>query len=117
MNTNCMKRLLPASLLLLVLLQHSIGLLAQEEFVEPAKVITRFAFKQLYGGVILLKGTFANFPDSLNFILDTGSGGISLDSATANYFKIQGVPSDKTIRGIAGMRKVSFLYDQKLHLP
>jgi len=112
-----MKRLLPAALLLFVFLQNNVSLLAQEEFIEPAKVITRFYFRQLYGGVILLKGTFANYPDSLNFILDTGSGGISLDSTTADYFKVKGVPSDKTIRGIAGMRKVSFLYNQRLHLP
>lgn len=112
-----MKRLLPAAFFLFVFLHSNVGLLAQEEFIGPARVITRFYFKQLYGGVILLKGTFANFPDSLNFILDTGSGGISLDSTTAVYFKIKGVPSDKTIRGIAGVRKVSFVYNQELHLP
>ena len=66
---------------------------------------------------MLLRGTFADHPDSLNFILDTGSGGISLDSSTADYFKVIRVPSDKTIRGIAGTRKVSFVYNQKLHLP
>ncbi|MGC4035559.1 MAG: aspartyl protease family protein [Chitinophagaceae bacterium] len=113
-----MKQKLLAICLFLLSLQSGLRLLAQEEFVEPpAKFITRFTFTQLYGGVILLKGTFANYPDSLNFIFDTGSGGISLDSTTADYFKVKGVPSEKTIRGIAGMRKVSFLYNQKLHLP
>ena len=28
----------------------------------------------------------------MNFILDTGSGGISLDSTTAEYFKLKRVP-------------------------
>lgn len=91
---------------------------AQEEFIEPpSKLLTRFSFRQLTGGVILLKGQFANFPDSLNFILDTGSGGISLDSLTSEYFEIKKIPSNRTIRGIAGMRTVSFVYNQKLRLP
>lgn len=113
-----MKRFLLAIFLLNCLLQSNSFLFAQEEFVEPpAKLVTRFSFTQLYGGVILLRGTFADHPDSLNFILDTGSGGISLDSTTAEYFKVNRTPSEKTIRGIAGMRKVSFVYNQKLHLP
>jgi hypothetical protein len=53
----------------------------------------------------------------LNFVLDTGSSGISLDSTTADYFKLTPTPSDKTIRGIAGIRKVSFLYNYKLKFP
>ncbi|HEV8269872.1 MAG TPA: aspartyl protease family protein [Chitinophagaceae bacterium] len=91
---------------------------AQEQFVEsPAKLLTSFRFKQLSGGVILLNARFANYPDTLNFILDTGSGGISLDSTTVEYFKIIPTPSDMTILGIAGTRKVSFIYNQKLRLP
>ena len=100
------------------LLAVSISVEAQEQFVEPpAKLLTTFHFRQLSGGVILLKGQFANFKDSLNFILDTGSGGISLDSATVDYFKIKPTPSDLTILGIAGSRKVSFIYNQRLRLP
>jgi len=96
----------------------STNLQAQEQFVEPpARLLTTFPFKQLSGGVILLKARFSNFPDTLNFILDTGSGGISLDSATVKYFGITPTPSDMTILGIAGLRKVSFLYNQKLKLP
>jgi hypothetical protein len=100
------------------LLAVSVSATAQEQFVEPpAKLLTTFRFKQLSGGVILLKAQFANYPDTLNFILDTGSGGISLDSTTVEYFKITPTPSDMTILGIAGVRKVSFVYNQKLHLP
>ncbi|MBS1655716.1 MAG: retropepsin-like domain-containing protein, partial [Bacteroidetes bacterium] len=91
---------------------------AQEEFVEPpANLLTKFPFQVLTGGVIILRAQFADFPDTLNFILDTGSGGISLDSLTAVYFNLHPVPSDKTIRGIAGIRQVSFVMDQKLKLP
>ena len=63
---------------------------AQEEFVEPpSKLLSKFPFKQLTGGVVMLQAQFADFPDTLNFLLDTGSGGISLDSLTAEYFKVQ----------------------------
>jgi hypothetical protein len=89
----------------------------QEEFIAPAKLLTTMPFRQLTGGVVLLQARFGTFPDTLNFILDTGSGGISLDSATTAYFGLKPVPSDRTIRGIAGIRNVSFLNNQKLHLP
>jgi len=92
--------------------------IAQEQFVEkPAKFITSFPFRSLTGGVMLIKAQLNNIPDSLNFILDTGSGGISLDSTTVDYFHITPTPSEMTILGIAGTRKVSFVYNQKLRLP
>lgn len=90
---------------------------AQEEFVQPARLITSFPFTVFTGGVVLLKARVGNFPDSLNFILDTGSGGISLDSATCVQLRMSPEPSDKTIVGIAGTRQVKFLYNQQLHLP
>ena len=91
--------------------------LGQEEFVEQSRMLTRFHFVQFTGGVVLLKGQFASFEDSLNFILDTGSGGISLDSTRVQDFGLKPEPSNKSIRGIAGIRKVSFLNNQKLKLP
>ena len=91
---------------------------AQEEFVPaPAKQLTSFAFRQFTGGVVLVRAQVGNYPDTLNFILDTGSGGISLDSATCERLKIKSQPSDRTIRGIAGIRTVRFVYNMKLHLP
>src|SRR5688500_3524566 len=91
---------------------------AQEEFVPaPAKHITSFPFRLLSGGIMILKAKVAEFPDSLNFIFDTGSGGISLDSMTTVSLGIKGTLSDKTIRGIAGIRQVKFAYNLKLHLP
>ncbi len=53
----------------------------------------------------------------MNFILDTGSGGISLDSTRVEEFGLKPEPSNKSIRGIAGIRKVSFLNNQSLKLP
>ena len=49
--------------------------------------------------------------------MDTGSGGISLDSTRVTEFGLKPEPSEKSIRGIAGIRKVSFLYNQTLKLP
>ncbi len=91
---------------------------AQEEFIEPpSKFLTRIPFTQLTGGVIILRAMLDTFPDTLNFILDSGSSGISLDSTTVSYLQLKPEPSDKTIRGIAGIRKVGFLYNRKLHFP
>ena len=104
-------------LLLLFLLLGSLRSLAQEEFIRPSQKLTSFRFTQMTGGVILLQARFDRFSDTLNFIFDTGSGGISLDSLTAEYFGLKGEPSDRTIRGIAGIRNVSFLNNRKLHFP
>ncbi len=91
---------------------------AQEILPEKeAQFITKFPFKQFSGGVIVIQARFANMPDTLNFILDTGSGGISLDSATCAEFNIPLTPTDTTITGIGGIRKVSFSFDQTLGLP
>lgn len=79
--------------------------------------ITRFSFTQLYGGIIIVRATINELKDSLNFILDTGSGGISLDSSTVGEIKIPTVPSGRTIRGIAGVRQVDFAYNHRLNLP
>lgn len=91
---------------------------AQEEFVPPpARKITSFPFRLLTGGIILLKAQVSNYPDTLSFVLDTGSGGISLDSTTTERMKIKTELSDRTIRGIAGLRQVSFAYNHSLRLP
>lgn len=104
-------------LLLILLLVRLVAAGAQEEFIEPSRLLTRFSFTQLSGGVVLLQGRFNEFKDTLSFILDTGSGGISLDSSTVEYFGLKGTPSNRTIRGIAGIRNVSFLHNSTLHLP
>jgi predicted aspartyl protease len=106
-------------LLLATLLRLTGGsLFAQERFIQPAaKLITSFSFTTFTGGVILMKAKLDNFPDSLNFILDTGSGGISLDSTTCQQLDLKPEPSDKTIVGIAGITQVKFLYNRVLHIP
>lgn len=104
-------------LLALLCLLHAVNTLAQEEFIRPSRYLTRVPMELLTGGVIIMQARFSNFPDTLNFILDTGSGGISLDSTTTRYLGLQPTPSDRTIRGIAGIRQVGFLYNRQLHFP
>ena len=108
----------PIIIILLITLSFPCFTQAQEEFVQsPAKLLTTFPFRQFSGGVIVVKALLNDYKDTLNFILDTGSGGISLDSETVSQLKIPTQLSDKTIRGIAGIRKVSFAYNHTLHLP
>ena len=91
-----------------------------QEILSPqpdATYITSFPFKQFSGGVIVIRACFEDIKDTLNFILDTGSGGISLDSATCSEFNIPTVQTDTTITGIAGVRKVNFVFNKSLKLP
>lgn len=80
-------------------------------------LVARFPFKVLDGGVIIINGTIDPYPDSLTFILDTGSGGISLDSSTVAQLGIPVVPSEITLRGIGSTKKLNYAYDKTLHLP
>src|SRR4051812_11174341 len=82
-----------------------------------AKFITRFPFKQYSGGVMIIRAALGEIKDSMNFILDTGSGGISLDSTTCADYNLRPTPTDTTIRGMGAERKVSFLFNQQLHFP
>ncbi|BAV09616.1 hypothetical protein FLA_5667 [Filimonas lacunae] len=90
----------------------------QEQFVAPqARLLTTFSFKMLTGGIVIVQAALDNFKDSLNFIFDTGSGGISLDSATVDYLQLERTATSRTIKGIAGVRKVDFAFNHCLNLP
>ncbi len=103
---------------LVSLILFSTSIFCQEEFVPPAaRLLTKFPFTQFSGGVVVIRATLNNIPDSLNFILDTGSGGISLDSNTCDRLQIKTVASDKTIRGIAGIRNVRFANNNSINFP
>ena len=73
-------------------------------------------FKQLIGGVIVLEAYFDTVSTPLNFILDTGSGGISLDSSTCDEFQIIPTPTDTFVAGIGGNKKVSFVFNRQLKI-
>lgn len=104
--------------LLLALFFTTPRLFAQESFLgPPSKLLTSFPFKQLTGGVMMINGKIDNHSDTLHFILDTGSAGISLDSETVDYLQLPTVPSDKIVKGIGGTRNVKFTNDHTLKLP
>ena len=90
-----------------------------QELISPPTpaFLTRFPFKQYSGGVMVIRACFENVKDSFNFILDTGSGGISLDSSTCSEFNIEARQTDTTITGIGGKRKVSFIFKKTLRFP
>jgi hypothetical protein len=100
-----------------ILLTYLLFANAQKTEYPPAKLITSFKFEQLTGGIIILKATLDPFKDTLNFILDTGSGGISLDTLTAAYYKLPLEPSDRTVRGIGGIKQIHYYKNGTLHLP
>jgi hypothetical protein len=91
-----------------------------QEILTPkpqAKFITGFPFQQFTGGIILVQALLNDIPDTLNFILDTGCGGISLDSATCSKYNVKQQPTDTTITGMGAAHKVNFAFNQTLHLP
>ena len=90
---------------------------AQENVAIKSTFITRFPFTLLSGGIIVLQATLDEFPDTLNFILDTGSGGISLDSSMVEHLHLVKTPTERLLRGIAMMRKVTYVTNRSLHLP
>jgi hypothetical protein len=76
-------------------------------------LLEKIPFKVYKGGVILIEATLDTITQPLNFILDTGSSGISLDSTTCQEFNIHPQKSDTSVSGIAGTRKVSYVFNQK----
>lgn len=102
--------------LLVILLSVSLAK-GQEILQSPAKLLTSFPIKQYNGGVIIVSARLDNIPDSLHFILDTGSSGISLDSTTCAKYNIPSEESNKTVRGIAGIKPVRFANNHSLKLP
>lgn len=82
-----------------------------------AQKITSFPFAQLTGGIVLIRAHFDHIKDSLNFILDTGSGAISLDSATTVEFNINHIPSGRTISGIGGTHEVDYAQNHSISFP
>lgn len=85
--------------------------------IKDAVLITSFPFKQYYGGVVVIHALLNGIPDTLQFILDTGSAGISLDTNTCVRLDIPLTPSDRIVRGLGGTKQVSFAMDRTLRLP
>ncbi|TAE62013.1 MAG: PDZ domain-containing protein [Bacteroidetes bacterium] len=111
-----MKKLLVGWVIVLLLLAKA-GY-TQEYLEAPAStLLTKFRFRMLHGGVLLVEGLVANKADTLQFVLDTGSSGISLDSSLVARLQLPVTPSDKVVKGIGGVKNVSFVRKQSLRLP
>jgi hypothetical protein len=94
--------------------QNEVGI---ERMGVPAdRYLTTIRFRMLIGGIILGKVQLDDFPDSLTFIFDTGCGGVSLDSSTAQRFKLAPRLSENVIRGIAGIRQQRLLEGMRLRV-
>jgi hypothetical protein len=89
----------------------------ENDSTRDAVLITRFHFKQFYGGVVVIQALVGNYPDTLQFILDTGSAGISLDTSTCLRLGIRMEPSDRIIKGLGSSKPVSFARHHALRLP
>src|ERR1017187_6859442 len=81
------------SLILVMLCYGSV--FAQKNSNNTAKLITQVPFTTFTGGVVVIRAQLVGYPDTLNFIMDTGSGGISLDSITCIRLNITPVLTDK----------------------
>lgn len=92
------------------------GIRTENNFIFSAKLITRVPFSTFAGGIVVIRAQLAGYPDSLNFIMDTGSAGVSLDSTTCLRMNIQAVYTDKLISGIGGVRRISYVNNQSLLL-
>ena len=82
-----------------------------------SELISRIPFRIFSGGVIIVKAAIPPSQDSLTFIVDTGSGGISLDSVTCNSLGIVSRETDTLINGIGGTRRVHFVFNKTLAFP
>ena len=89
---------------------------AQKKSNNSAKLITQVPFTTFTGGVVVVRAQLVGYPDTLNFIMDTGSGGISLDSTTCIRLNITPVLTDKLIMGIGGIRQLRYVNDRSLKL-
>jgi predicted aspartyl protease len=79
-----------------------------------AKLITQIPFTTFTGGVVVVRAQLIGYPDTLNFIMDTGSGGISLDSATCIRLNITPAGTDRLIMGIGGVRQLRYVNNKSL---
>lgn len=101
---------------LVSMLFAGVALQAQSAETYPsARLLARFKFEQLSGGLVVLKARLDQHPDTLNFILDTGSGGISLDTFTALYLNLPLTPTERTVKGIGGIKPLHFYNGGTLH--
>ena len=103
-------------MLFLLFWQARLAVAQDRDDIPADRYLTTIRFRMLIGGIILGKVQIGDFPDSLNFIFDTGCGGLSLDSSTAQRLKLAPRLSSYMIRGIAGVRPQRLVDDMRLRV-
>lgn len=92
------------------LLLSNVFLQAQQATnLRRATPLAAIPFKILSGGIILIEAKISGYKDTLNFIFDTGSGSISIDSTTVALLAIPTKQSDRKIKGIGGSKKIEIV--------
>ena len=87
-----------------------------DDGLPASRYLTSIRFRVLFGGIIIGKARIDGFPDSLNFIFDTGCGSVSLDSVTAVRFGLVVRQGSAVIHGVAGICPQRLVDNQSLHL-
>jgi hypothetical protein len=83
---------------------------------SKASFVSKFPFLLSSRGIIIIKGGIGENPAALNFVLDTGCGGISLDSATAKQLNLEPQKSEQKIKGLSQIKQAEFIPRQQLRL-
>ena len=99
---------------ILLLLLTCLLIATAQKTTGPAQLITQIPFTTFTGGVIVIRAQLVGYPDTLNFIMDTGSGGISLDSSTCIRLDIKPDLTDRFITGIGGVRQLKYVNNHSL---
>jgi len=83
---------------------------------SQAQLLSTVPFKNFNGGIIVLKVKMDELPDSLTFLMDTGSTSVSFDSSTCEQYHLVPEVSDQVLVGIAGSRNARILKNRTIHL-
>ncbi len=85
-------------------------------YTEPSKLLTKLKFHLPQEGVVIFNVLLDNYPDTLNFIFDTGASAAFLDSATAARLNISTGKDIRTVRGMGGIQNIFLSKNHSLKL-
>jgi hypothetical protein len=83
---------------------------------NSAKLLSSVPFKTFSGGIMVVRIQLGDLPDSLSFLIDTGSAGVSLDSSTCRHYEMLSSASDQVLIGIGGARNPMVVKNQIIRL-
>lgn len=89
---------------------------AQDNHAVASIELARVKFSRFSGGIVMFPVLINHQKDTLNFIMDTGSSGMFLDSVTALRTGIAMSRETRRVRGIGGPQEVAFSPDNVLQI-